>query len=103
MLCVPEDAVLRHAVLLEAPLVAVKVILGYVEADRADGLKARDRLKLEARELEDREIRLVLQKGEDRNADVGAHLGLYPGGLPHEPEERRYGALAVRSGYGEDL
>ena len=40
VLGIPEDAVLCHAVLLEAPLIAVKVILGYVEADRADGLKA---------------------------------------------------------------
>ena len=97
---IPEDAVLRHAVLLEAPLIAVEVILGYVEADCPDSLKAFDSLKLEARELEDRELGRVLKEREHRDADVGAGLCLNPRCLSHEAEQGRDGALAVRARNG---
>ena len=97
----PEDAGLGRAVGIE-PAVAVEMIGAHVEKRRDPRTQGAGRLELEARELDDVELRVVREQGEGGRAEIPADGRVSAVRLRHGVDPGAHGALAVRPRHRDD-
>ena len=96
-----EHAALRRDVVVEA-LVAVQVIGADVQHRRRDRTQCAGGLELEARQLQHVEIATAPEQRQRGRTQIPAGPDPRAGALRHGRDQRRDGALAVRSGDGDD-
>src|SRR5579862_9892034 len=95
-----EEPRLRVAVLGERA-VAVQVVGRHVEEAPDPRPEALHPFELEARHLDDRDLGRVVERGDQRRAEVAAGEGPAAGARKREADERRGRALAVRTRDGD--